>query len=142
LIEAPIDSITEEHLQQLLGRPENRRLDFKADLPDPKDKKECNGMIADIVAFANSEGGDIVYGIEEEDGVAARIRPVTRTLSLDKAIQRIYSWAQDNIDVRLPAFHVHAVPLAPKPGEAEDKAPGEAMVIRVRRAFWPHTGAR
>jgi len=61
LIETPIDSITEEHLQQLLGRPESKRLDFKADLPDPKDKKKCNDMIADIVAFANSEGGDIVY---------------------------------------------------------------------------------
>jgi len=46
------------------GVVENRSLDFKEELPGPKDDDKRE-FLADISSFANSFGGDIVFGVAE-----------------------------------------------------------------------------
>lgn len=66
---------------------EARALDFKRELPgrDDASKRE---FYADISAFANSGGGDIVYGIEDVDGKAVAA-PGLGKINADEEIRRL-----------------------------------------------------
>lgn len=74
MLSTHLDSIDESHLNALVtnGVRESRSLDFKAKLALGSDaqKKE---FLADVSAFANGGGGDLVLGIEEKDGAASEI---------------------------------------------------------------------
>jgi hypothetical protein len=52
--------------------PENTTLEFKRDLPGGSDEAKRE-FLADVSALANTAGGDILYGIDEQDGLAATI---------------------------------------------------------------------
>ena len=70
-----LESIGREDLEGLIGdatKPEGRLVDYKSALPGNTrdDKKE---FLADICSFANVGGGYIVFGMEEEAGIAKRI---------------------------------------------------------------------
>lgn len=66
----PIEAVTKEHLRSLVeeGVAELRSIEYKRELPgeDYEGKKE---FLADVSSFANSGGGDIVFGIAETGGV-------------------------------------------------------------------------
>ena len=55
---------------------ESLTLDFKLTLPDQWSAREKRRFLASVVAFANTAGGDLVYGIRELDGVATAIEPL------------------------------------------------------------------
>ncbi len=50
--------------------PEGKQLDYKEllKIDENKDKKE---LLEDIVSFANTDGGDIIFGIREDDNTSA-----------------------------------------------------------------------
>ena len=68
IIEKPLESITEEDLKRLVENQviEKKHLEYKRILPSNKDsdKKE---FLADIVSFANTSGGDLIYGITQDN---------------------------------------------------------------------------
>lgn len=79
-----IDSWTDATVQQLVTDqiPESLTVEFKRDLPvaTPSEKRE---VAKDISAMANSAGGWIVYGVDEQQGpngikVAAAMSPLTQ----------------------------------------------------------------
>jgi hypothetical protein len=91
----PLKTITAEDILSLLENqvPEGRDLDYKRDNPFPsqtqdtispeleaakkKGKDPKYDLLTDISAFANSNGGDIIYGIgEDEDHKASEIYSV------------------------------------------------------------------
>jgi len=64
----PVDKITFEDVRQFCARqiPENSRLDYKRDL------QSVEKIAALVAAFANTQGGDIIFGVKEvqdKDGV-------------------------------------------------------------------------
>ncbi|MEQ8241757.1 MAG: ATP-binding protein [Cyclobacteriaceae bacterium] len=67
LLGKPIDDITADDIQRLIDNsiPENRSLDYKKEIKLNKDgeKKE---FLFDVSSFRNTEGGCIIYGIEEQ----------------------------------------------------------------------------
>jgi len=69
-----LNAITEEDLQSLItnGVAEGRTIDYKRDLPGNSDgdKKE---FLADVSSFANTGGGDLVFGMDEAGGLPTRI---------------------------------------------------------------------
>lgn len=73
----------------MLKRPEGKTLEFKRDLssPDP--------ALRAIVAFANTAGGVLLVGVEDETG---RVRGVANPLDLEERLANLIS---DNIDPRL-----------------------------------------
>lgn len=112
MIERPLDQITAVDLARLVddGRPEGRRLDFKRDFPEGADKA-VREFLADVSSMANTDGGDILLGVEEDgDGVALAL-PGVPLAGLDEAILRIESQVRECLDPRLAAFHVHPVPI-------------------------------
>jgi len=67
LMGLPIDAITFEDVQAFCARqtPENIRLEYKAQFSS----KPCGAQIAkEAAAFANTQGGTILFGVEEESG--------------------------------------------------------------------------
>ncbi len=75
--------------------PESHYLDYKQSLPD-KHFKSIFDFLADVVAFANASGGDIVFGIEEEviDGKHTGIPKGyvnLNTTNFDEAVRRLES---------------------------------------------------
>jgi hypothetical protein len=88
LMSVPIDSITEGHLRSLIEDQviELRLIEYKRELPgrSDRDKKE---FLADVCSFANTAGGDLMYGIVESGGTP----------------QHLVGIAADNVDARRSA---------------------------------------
>lgn len=95
---------------QTLGRSEGRTLDFKECFPKA-DHKGVRDFLADVTAFANTEGGDIIIGVrEDKNGVAAEIIGIDSS-GLDEGLRRIDDQLRSCVDPRVPQFHAREIPL-------------------------------
>ena len=74
------EKLTAETIAQLVAdsREEDQVLDFKLVMPDPADKKSRRNFFANVSAFANANGGLLVYGVREDPKTdrAAELCPV------------------------------------------------------------------
>jgi len=74
MIPKPLDQITEVDLNNLIEArvAERKTLEYKIELPQPNaaGKKE---FLADISSFANTAGGDLIFGIAEAAGLPTAI---------------------------------------------------------------------
>ena len=74
MIPKPLDQITEQDLHNLVATAtvERKTLDYKQQLPETNDagKRE---LLADVSSFANTAGGDLVFGMTEKEGVPIEI---------------------------------------------------------------------
>lgn len=106
----PFDEISETHLQALIdnGYSERQTVEYKRQLPkaNDTDKKE---FLADASSFANAGGGDLIFGIEAEDGVPIVIAPLTGTPDVDKLAWE--SSLRDGVTPRVPSVQVREVPV-------------------------------
>jgi hypothetical protein len=75
MINKPLDEITEADLNELVRAAvaERKTLDYKRDLPTPMNDAAKRELLADISSFANTEGGDLVFGIDERGDVPVDI---------------------------------------------------------------------
>lgn len=112
MIKIKLEQITEQDLTDLLNNeiPEGRQLDYKRDIPS--DTKESRvEFISDISSFANTDGGDIVFGIDEVNGVPAEILGV-EVDNVDSLGLRFENICRDNIEPRIGGIQVHGIKLA------------------------------
>lgn len=121
MIPAAFDAIDEAVLLSLIHGQvaEGRTLEFKSQLPggSDDDKKE---FLADVTALANSQGGDLVYGLDEANGVASALPGVTD--DRDMAVNRLESLLRDNVEPRLAGVRIGWITLGSGAG---------AVVIRI-----------
>jgi hypothetical protein len=108
----PLDEINETHLQNLIVSRtlERKTLEYKSLLPGNRDgeKKE---FLADVSSFANSIGGDIIYGIREnEDHNPVELSGVNIS-DIDSEIRRIESIIRDGISPRIPNVSIKIITL-------------------------------
>ena len=70
MIPKRFDEITKADIDALVanGVAEGRTLDYKRTLPGGKDD-EKREFLADVSSFANAAGGDIIFGVEEDQGI-------------------------------------------------------------------------
>lgn len=108
---------------------EGPHLDFKRDLPAAWDSSAKHELLADVTAFANSGGGDIVYGVDENDAAeASAICPLVLA-SVDQEVRRLQDFLLNLADPRLPGVQVHAVEVT------EGETTGYVLVIRVPQSW-------
>jgi hypothetical protein len=106
LILARLNDITESHLQSLLGaRAEDTYIDFKVDWS----QAGYDGLAADVCAFANTEGGDIIIGMAENDRIASRLIGVSCD-NVDQQLRKVEEGIRSRIEP-LAWFRVKYVSL-------------------------------
>lgn len=121
---------TEVHIHALVERAvaEGREIDFKRELPGRTDK-DRRKLAADLTSFANAAGGWLVFGIEESDGIAAKVTPVADPSS-DETVQWLDQVAQALVSPRIPGLAI--VPIQTAGG-------GYCVVVRVPMSWMkPH----
>ncbi|HZC06930.1 MAG TPA: ATP-binding protein, partial [Ktedonobacterales bacterium] len=74
MFEKPLAEVTEQDLQALVDSAfeEGTLIDYKETLPGNSDGDKFN-LRADVVAFANSSGGLLIFGMREKEGKASEL---------------------------------------------------------------------
>jgi hypothetical protein len=107
--------------------PESHTLDYKRDFPADKDARVS--LAADVVAFANTRGGDLILGVAEEGGCISAFTPATIS-DLDEALRTLQSALTDLIEPKIPDIHLAAV---------EAPSGGYIIIVRTPPSFTsPH----
>jgi Putative DNA-binding domain len=101
MIPKSLNEVAEKELQALIagGVREGRTIDYKLTLPGNTDaeKKE---FLADASSFANTSGGDIVFGIDEDKGLPIQVTGV-QSGDLDVEIRRLDSILASGLEPRI-----------------------------------------
>lgn len=137
LLGKPLAKVTPEDVEDLITNKvrENRHLDYKRQLPGGSDADKGK-FLKDVGAFANSGGGDIIYGVEEEldekgqsTGSPGSVVGI-QGLSLDAEIRRLTSVVQSGLDPTvMPRVELKAL----------ETSSGRVLLLRVPRSFTgPH----
>lgn len=101
MIPKPLQDISEDDLLALVnnGVAEGRTIDYKRDLPGTSDvdKKE---FLADVSSFANTAGGDLVFGVDEHEGLPTQLIGL-RSGDIDLEVRRLESILASGLDPRI-----------------------------------------
>lgn len=81
---------------------EDKQLDFKESLPGESVRSKKN-FLKDVTAFANTIGGDIIYGIKEEKGKPKETIGI-ENYSFDKFKLRLESIIRDGVEPQIPRY--------------------------------------
>ncbi|MEW6737417.1 MAG: ATP-binding protein [Acidobacteriota bacterium] len=132
MINKPFDQIDKETIDGLITNAvsESKTLDYKEELPSNKDEHKRD-FLADISAFANASGGDLIYGIKEQrDSQGPTGIPETaeglENINIDKEIQRLESMIQEGIKPRIKPIGIKAI-------EGFNKGP--VLVVRIPKSW-------
>jgi hypothetical protein len=110
---------------------EGRQLEYKEQLPggSDDDKRE---FLADLTSFANTVGGDLIYGVRERrdanGGPTGEPDMIVGLPGLNVGAQqlRLENLAQDGVEPRLPPLSFHEVRRDPDP---------PCLLLRVPRSW-------
>ncbi len=129
MISKRLDDITEDDLLALItnGVSEGRTIDYKRELPgnNDGDKKE---FLADASSFANTGGGDLVFGMDEDQGLPTQITGFQST-DVDLEIRRLESILASGLEPRIR----YAMRMIPTSGGQK------TLIARIDRSWsGPH----
>ncbi len=119
-----LSEITISDIEGLRGFAEDRYLDFKS-APVGGADRDRREFVADVTAFANAGGGDIVFGIVTDDGVVSQA-PGIEIPDLDKEKLRLGDLIRSGTEPRLSRFDFGWVPKAGNRG---------FLIVRVPRSW-------
>jgi hypothetical protein len=131
MLSVSLDTLTGDHLEELArnGVRESRGLEFKQALAVSNDEQKRE-FLADVTALANSGGGDLIYGVEEDDGAAVSVRPL-ESFDPDAGCLRLEETIRNGVQPRILGIKIHPVEL--------EQAGDFALVIRVPNSLHrPH----
>jgi hypothetical protein len=122
----PLGEITGADLQRLVEDhvQENRQLEYKRELPGTGDG-EKREFARDVVSFANSAGGHIIFGIAESNGVPTELAPISEA-KIDDAKLRLESIIRTSIEPAIQGLKIDSVKVAS----------GHALVIEIPRGLF------
>jgi hypothetical protein len=112
LFDKPLLQVTAGDLQDLLDNqePEGRQLDYKRDAigQTDSDKRE---FLFDVSSFANTQGGCLVFGIDEERGVPTKLVGLGSNIDPDKEILRIEQLVRAGIRPAISGIQTKSISL-------------------------------
>jgi len=124
-----LDSVSAELLNSVCGEqwPESATLEFKKEAPGQSDRDK-HELLKDVAALANTDGGDLIYGVEEADGLAQALAPITSEAA-DSLERRIGQVLEAGLEPRILGIRMRRV----------DVGGGYVLVLRVPASFQgPH----
>lgn len=104
MISKPFNDISETDVLalQMAGVQEGKTIEYKRDIPGTRDEDKRE-FLADMSSFANTEGGDILFGVDEYQGVIKDILGVALP-DFDAEMLRLDNLIRDGIDPRITLF--------------------------------------
>lgn len=95
-----IEDYSKEDIEELIINEveENIHLDYKASGALDKDDKKRTEITKDVSAFANSDGGIIIYGVSEEDHRPQGISPIDGRIYTKEWLENVIQLIQPRID--------------------------------------------
>lgn len=129
MIDKPLEKISFADIDRFVQEkwPEGKTVDYKRDIYGSRDddKKE---LLKDVSSFANTLGGDIIIGVDEDKGVPIGIPGVT-VPDADKEKLRLEGIIRQGLEPRIE-FGIHHVPTP---------SGTSVIIIRVKESFLiPH----
>jgi hypothetical protein len=132
-----IDEVDSQHIVALVTNKatERKTLEYKERLPDGTEgaKKE---FVADVSSFANSSGGDIVFGIRDQRDSGGKATGVPEKIvglsgvNLSAERERLEAIIRDGIKPRIPVVQTK---------DLEIQGQGSVVLLRVGRSWiGPH----
>jgi hypothetical protein len=132
MISMPFNSIDKMAIESLLSSEvrESRTLDYKENLPmgGRDDRKE---FLADVTAFANAAGGDIVFGVSERrennrpTGIPEAVTGLAG-INPDAEILKLESIIRDGVEPRINGLHFKVV---------DGFTSGPVIVLRIPQSW-------
>ena len=123
------DDIDETTCQALIdaGASESVHLEFKRESygKADEDKRE---LLKDVTAFANTLGGYLIIGIDEQGGAASSIVPLSE-IDVDQELQRLENITRSSIEPLIIGLRMKRI----------DVDGGSVIVIHIPRSFNPPT---
>ena len=106
------DEINLDTLQRLVDDevPEDRQLEYKREL-NISSREHKREFLADVSAFANADGGHLIYGIAEREGIPAEACGIQRTASDDEMQQQIQNLVRDGVEPNIHGINIKAVDM-------------------------------
>ncbi len=136
-----LDAIDEAALRSLVENQVSERsdLEYKRDLPGRGDE-DVKEFLADVTSLANTQGGDLLFGMNEADGVASGLVGL-EIGDPDAEILRLENSLRSNVSPRLIGIRSHWIPLTDGRGALMMRVPGSMnaphqVVFKNSRRFW------
>ena len=131
MIQKPLADIGPDDIQALIDNEviESRTLDYKQTLPHPHPQERVS-FLKDVCAFANTDGGDLLFGIAErkEGGTNTGIPESVVGLSEyvhDPAVRRLDEIVRNGLKPRLMGVRYKEL----------NHSAGQVLLMRIERGF-------
>lgn len=131
MIPVALEEITSASLAQLLdeARIEDRTIEYKLSIPGTADSEKIPWLLKPVCSFANTDGGDLIFGLRAPDGIPQEIAGV-QIRDLDQCKLTLEHLIQNGIEPQIRGIGIKGVPL---PNGKH------ALVVRVTRSWTsPH----
>ena len=106
------------------GVPEGILVDYKREMYGPRDN-DIKEFLKDVSSFANTSGGHLIIGIDEDGGVPIAITPLSG--DSDQDLQRLENLARDGIEPRISGLRMGSVAVEG----------GYVIVLRIPKSWSP-----
>lgn len=122
MITEPLDKISLKTLEQLIadGVRENRSLDYKRELHERPEH-----LLDDVCAFANTDGGDLVFGMSESEGTPQCFSPLLID-NVDDELLRLQNIIINGLEPKIYGVRLISV-------EQDDKV--KAIIARIPQSW-------
>jgi len=130
MIDKDLDKITKVDLDWLIENKyhERKTIDYKRELPGRSDG-ERKEFLYDVASFANADGGDLVYGVIEENSYPKSYVRI-ETTNIDEEKRRLSQLIDSSIKPRIPRYDI-------KPIEIKDDE--YLLIVRIFKSWLaPH----
>lgn len=123
-----LEKITEDDLQRLIENKvrEGRCIEYKENRPAIKDEEKKKFLIQ-VTSFANAAGGDLIYGIKEENRTPKKLLGFEID-KVDEEKQRLANIIRDGVEPHIWGFNIHIIPLS---------SGMSITIIRIPRSYNP-----
>lgn len=121
-----LEMVTEADLASLISAQseEAKRLEFKRDLQIATDDQKRE-FLSDVTSLANADGGDLIFGVRADYGVAAELVGL-RNFVPDDRICQLENLLRDSAQPRVSGIQMCAITLT---------SGTHALIIRIPRSF-------
>jgi len=125
LIPIAISELTAGHIHSLVkdGVGEGRTIEYKRDLPGSTDEAKGE-FLADVSSFANAGRGDLIFGVDADNGIPTRIVGLTG-IHADAELLRLESTIRDGVAPRIIGLRMRVI---------DGFADGPVVIVRVQRS--------